>query len=977
MSPGAGRTRFAVLGPLEAEVDGRPVDVTSPHQRTLVTVLLTDPGRPVATERLVDALWGQRPPPTAVNSLQSHIARLRRVLGAPHLLVRRQGGYLLAVSRDQVDATAFEDLVARADRTAEAAARVQLLDQALDLWRGEPPLPDGPWPGDAERLRLLRLQALETHAATLLQMGQADRAVTDLHAVLASDPLREAAVRLLVRSLAWSGRAAEADRVVQDYRRRLADEHGLDPSPALDELHLSLLRGELGSGLPDVVARRPGDRPGFVRPAPPRVRSRFVGRKQELEELRRLLAARSVVTVTGPGGVGKTRLVVELVASLGGPHRVVWVELADAFSVSDVLGRLALATGSATPADPASLEPVVEALGGGARLVVLDDCDQAAELVAEVCDRLVDAVPDLRVLATSRAPLHVESERVVRLHPLTVDDEGAEVSPALELFVDRAGDAVSRDDEEQLAVAREVVTRLDGLPLAIELAARQAGNLGLAVLRDRLHQPLDLLTARGRPAHPGHRGLRELVRWSTQLLTEVERTALRRLGVVVGRVPLDLLEDVLDDDLLRRSQVAGLVGSLVESSLVVREDPDRFGLLETIRAVVVEELEERGERLVLEARHCAAVTRAARERARALSGFDEARAVAALHQLVPDLQAAVSRAEERRDVVALCGLAAAVHRYAYHSQRYELLAAGERAAELLDAGARVATPAPPGQVAVALAGAAALALARGDLAGASYRAGQAVVAADGAALGLAAAWEVRGDVALVVGRTTEAGAAYDRAIAAAREAGLPAEEVDAWTGLALVHAYAGDYAAGTAAAREAERIAGPLGNPSASAWARYASGELEADRDPVTALSSFDAAAELGAAVDNHLVTGMAATAAAAVRARHGDPQPALDHFRRVLEHWRQNGGTTSQLTTVRNLAVLLARIGRDEAAATLLGAAHDSRLHEPERRRVALARATLAERLGAEAFEDRCRRGAGLGFDELVEVALAAVTES
>lgn len=448
------------------------------------------------------------------------------------------------------------------------------------------------------------------------------------------------------------------------------------------------------------------------------------------------------------------------------------------------------------------------------------------------------------MLATTRASLGIPEERLVRLEPLSTDGPD---SPAVSLFLDRVGPGVDGDDADQRARVVDIVARVDGLPLAIELAARQVARLGLAPVHDRLDDRLDLLLART-ARHPAHGDLRSLIAWSTSTLDDERRDVLRGLAGFAATFTLEMAEQLLAASGKAPGSVPLAVAELVDRSLVIRTTDDRYRLLDTIRAVTRE---------------------------------DTPAAVARLNALLPDLQAAVTAVAGLKDATRAAALARAVRGYAYHTQRIELLAVGRGAVELLDEGDE-----------------------------SSMRADAHVTDAVHALF--------RGD--------------FDRAASCARiaidDAG-PADDV---------------------AAARAWALAEARGNPTLLAWVHFARAELAADRDPQAALEDVQHAITHSDRVDNYLIGGVARSVRSAIRARHGDPGEALADYRRALQHWRRDPNPTLQTTTLRNLSVLLARIGRDEEAALLDGAAgQDERLFEAEAERVQRARDSVTQRLGPE----------------------------
>ncbi|MBM2622140.1 winged helix-turn-helix domain-containing protein [Actinoplanes sp. LDG1-06] len=856
-----------MLGPFEA---GRPVAGGS--QRTVLALLALHAGQPVSVAALVDALWPDGAPASARNSLQSHVARLRAALGTPGLITLTPAGYCLAVARDQVDVLLFEDLL-----KAGAA------ETALELWRGEP-LPE--FEGEPFRGLATRLTGVHREAwAAISEKGGPD---DELRAAVAADPCWERGAVTLARSEAEKGRRGEALETLRRYSDAVVDQLGIDPSEAVRELQVAILRHE--------PEREP------QKTAVPLRFSTFLGRAGEQRELAGLMAEPGLVTVTGPGGVGKTRLVAETVRARS---RVAWVDAADV-SAADFPAAVALAVG----ARPGPLDEPVVLAGRHAReftVVVLDNCEHVVEGAA----RVAEAMRGVRVVVTSQERLRVDGERVLELGPL-----GGEA--AARLFRERAritdgGDAVG-----------EIVDRLDRLPLAIELAATQAAALGVGELRERLDDRLDLLVRGQRTGAARHRTLRAVVQWSYGLLDDRERAVLSGLSVFAGAFTVGQAEAVVGG-----AAVAATLASLVDRSLVARHGPGRFRLLETVRAYASEQLGAAREALF--DRHAEAMLTAVRRLDREFRGPGQVRAVRELDGLLPDLRLVVARGRVAEP------LAAALYRYGYRCQQYEVLAWGRTA--LAAADTHAADP-------DALAAAATHAWGRGDLA-------EARAFAERAAHPTAAIHEVLGDVALVSCDPATALAHY-RAMD-----GEPVHRVAGLVGEALVLAWSGRAADAVAVARSAVDLADATGNPGARAEARYGLGEALGDSDPERALELLTEAAGLAATVDDRLFRGASETAAVAIRSRHGDPAAALASFREVLALWREVGNDTLRAAALRNLVVLLVRVGADETAVLVDAALPPADVYPAEQARIDRARAAVAERLGAGRVAALRRRGA------------------
>jgi predicted ATPase/DNA-binding winged helix-turn-helix (wHTH) protein len=573
-----------VLGPLEVQLDGRPVAVGGGRLRALLACLALEAGRPVSTGRLVDALWEEDLPADQVHALQSLISRLRRALGNGSLVAPAPGGYRLDV---EVDAQHFERLVNDARSSGDPERKGELLREALALWRG-PALEDLVdyrfAAAAAARLEDLRLAALADRVATDLALGHGDRLVGELEALCAEHPLHERLAAQLIAALAAAGRQADALAAYERVRRLLSEELGVPPGAELQAAHMAVLQGE----------QAPRRRTNLSAPV-----TRFVGREREIAQIGEQLEHARLVTLLGPGGAGKTRLAREAVA--GWVDRVtdgVWmVELAPVTAEIDivpaVLGALGLREAVLREALVArdGLDRLLDVLGDRETILVLDNCEHLIAGVAELADRLLAGCPGLRLVATSREALAISGERLVAVPPLAQ-------TPAEELFADRAAAALPGFVMDEHG--SEICRRLDGLPLALELAAARLRSLPVRELAQRLDDRFRLLTGGSRTALPRHRTLRAVVDWSWDLLEEPERRLARRLAVFSAGATVESASAVDETDALD-----GLA-ALVERSLlqvVPDSEPTRYRMLETLREYGLEKLEEAGELQDARTRH--------------------------------------------------------------------------------------------------------------------------------------------------------------------------------------------------------------------------------------------------------------------------------------------------------------------------------------------------------------------------------------
>jgi predicted ATPase/DNA-binding SARP family transcriptional activator len=584
---------FRVLGPVEVVGDGAAIALGGPKQRALLAELLLSRGAAVPRERLVDALWGERPPASAHSSLQVYVHGLRRAVGADRVETRG-GAYRVCVEPDELDLLRFERLLAHGRRALAEGAPAEAdeaLEAALGLWRGEAlgDLGDSPVRAAASALEELRRQALELRIDARLALGEHDEVIGLLEGLIAGEPYRERLREQLITALYRSGRQRDALAAYQDARRLLADDLGVEPGPALRELERAILLQDEGLS----IARPPIARPTLPVPATP-----LVGRLLDVAALEAMIRGDGMrlVTLTGPGGTGKTRLALAAAEQIAAGSRdgAAFVDLSSIQDADLVPGAIASAL---ELDDPGDIEP---RLRDSSMLLVLDNLEQMADTVAPRVAGLLERSPRLKVLATSRVPLRVRGEHEYPVQPLPVADparsfEELAGNEAVALFSARAGavdPAFELTSSNAPAVAR-ICARLDGLPLAIELAAARVRTLPVDRLERRLERALDLLVDGARDLPLRQRTLRSTLDWSYDLLGSDAQALLPRLAVFSGGFTLDSLESLGGGE--------GALESLLEASLVLRRS-DRFVLLETIREYALARLAA-NEQDALRARH--------------------------------------------------------------------------------------------------------------------------------------------------------------------------------------------------------------------------------------------------------------------------------------------------------------------------------------------------------------------------------------
>ncbi|WP_433565644.1 BTAD domain-containing putative transcriptional regulator [Nocardia sp. CA-151230] len=576
---------FGILGPIEARrADGGPFPIGGPQVRALLAVLALDAGRVVGRERLIDDLYGSEPPGEVGHALQSQVSRLRRALrtgvGDGEFVESAGAGYRLAVDPESVDALRFARLAEqgrKALRDRDSGAAMTLLDEALGLWRG-PALADvrdAPFAeSQGARLDEARLAAEEDRAEAALAVGDPQAVVATLSELVAAHPLRERARALLMRALYAAGRQAEALESFEAGRRLLADELGADPSAELMDAHLAILRA-------DEVAAVSNRR----LPTP---LTSFVGREDELARLVPLVAQTRLVTLIGPGGTGKTRLALAAGNRVRGD--VCFVELAPLVDGVQAAQAIASALGCrdlsahAAPGPRDFESQLVAVLTDRPLLLILDNCEHVVLDIARLAHRLLVACPGLRILATSREALRVTGETLfpVPQLPMAPPDSALAdqlAAPAVRLFADRAA-AVRPGflpDAGSIALVARICRRLDGLPLAIELAAARLRSLDLPEIDARLTDRFRLLARGDRTAEPRHQTLQAVVAWSWELLDHAEQQLAQRFSVFTGGATAEQARRVCDID-----DIDDLLADLTDKSLLDIA-AGRYRMLETIR----------------------------------------------------------------------------------------------------------------------------------------------------------------------------------------------------------------------------------------------------------------------------------------------------------------------------------------------------------------------------------------------------------
>lgn len=623
---------FRLLGPLEVWRGGQQLPIRGAKPRALLAILLLYADHVMSTDALIDALWGERPPARAANALQVHVSALRRTLAscragpeAHQLLITRPPGYLLRLGRHELDLVRFERLLgeARAAMAIDPATAAARFGEAIALWRG-PALADFVYErfasAEAARLEEMRLAAREDWVECELARGNHAGVVGELERLVTEHPLRERPAGQLMLALYRCGQQGQASAIFQSTRSALGEQLGMEPGPSLRRLFQQILEQD-----PGLQLAQPEPAAGAVMAGPP-ARARhnlpieltsFIGRERELEEVCTLLEQRRLLTLTGAGGSGKTRLALRAArrALARYPDGTWLVELAPLSDPALVATAMAASVGIRAQAGTLA-EALTRSLRDSRVLIVLDNCEHLLDACAGLVHALLSNCERVRILATSRQPLGIASEATWPVPGLEFPSGVAAASPeevagcaAVRLFAERADAArpgFTLGAGTAAAVA-QICRRLDGIPLAIELAAARTRVLNPDDIVRRLDDRFGLLTGGARDALPRQQTLQATIDWSHDLLSEAERVLFRRLSVFAGGWTLSDAERVCPGESLAVEDAFDALSELVAKSLVLA-DPSltgsaRYGMLETLRAYAAQQLRVAGERELLGRRH--------------------------------------------------------------------------------------------------------------------------------------------------------------------------------------------------------------------------------------------------------------------------------------------------------------------------------------------------------------------------------------
>lgn len=961
------------------------------RERCVLANLAVQVGEVVPVAALLDLLWGDDPPRTAHKSVQTAVANLRTAIraawpdGSGPRVVTESGGYLLVGGTCAVDVVEFESL-AEVGREAlvrgDGVGALEALSRAVALWRGHEPadLGDGTEAAiEAQRLRERRLDVLADRLDAELVVGRHDAVAAELGSLCRMWPHRERLHELLMVALYRSGRQADALAVYRRLHSALVEGFGIEPGASARSLQQRILDHD-----PSLLVPQTPSAPSALLPARPgkmgRVGQRtLVGRDHVLPALRTVLDNRRLVTLVGPGGVGKSALAEAVVGGIR-DRVIIWCSLSAVLDPKALVPELAAGVGVRQTAGVSVFEAVRDALAVEPALLVLDSCEHLLDVIADVVDGLMARCPQLNVLATSRERLSLPGETVWPVEGLTLPGDGIDARDAasVELFVQRATEADPHFNVvPALGAVAQICRRLDGMPLAIELAAARIRALSAKEIAKRLDRRFDLLVGGRRIGEPRHRSLRETVDWSYELLGAREQVLFRRLGVFVGPFTLEAAEAVGACEALSPDEIPALVADLVDKSMVAVRHGDldtHYRLLDTLRAFAQDKLEEAGELEAVESAYVAFQRAFVARLGEEAVGPDEPTAAARIRAGFGDIRHAVSLARRSGDLEALVELIAGLGGYLRFHQGWEV---SGWAAETL---ALVEKVAPDDHECRTVLG--------GVASWSQWFAGDLVAAEEIATRTLAASSSLHAGTASVLA-TLAVVHMYDGlpdavdiaergfSIAMDRdEIFLAAYLAGA---LAITKAYAGDPDAAGADLDRQESLVDALDNPSARAWWLYCQAEVSADRNPERTVQLARKAAAVARLAHSNLLENVSRITAVTVAARHGMGEGLRDEFEDLINRFRRDGAWTHVHVIVWNLVELLALQGRLEEAAVLL---HASPAGAPDPYgdqlvRLDRLRAQASAALAPAVFDAAAARGAAMTRDELAAYALEVLAGS
>jgi predicted ATPase/DNA-binding SARP family transcriptional activator len=954
-------TTFDVLGPLRIVADGTEINLPGHLQRRLLAALLLHHGRVVSVDRLTELVWPDGDAPEGSAALQSLVFRLRQRVSDLRIEFRPPG-YVAQVDESALMSVRFEHAVQSAAslRTTDPSAALRAVEQALAMWRGDPygdlvESDDGRI--EIERLEESWLRANEERFELLVSLGRQVEVVAELEAFASRHPLRERLRLALIDALSATGRRADALRVYDDYRRTLAEELGVAPSVSLRSRHERLLQEDdlEPAAEPAPVARRQTVR----RPTSP-----LIGRADVLAEIERLVEHVRLVTLIGPGGVGKTRLVIEACHLLADRFdNVVFCDLSMASSES-VIDVVIEAVGIETRAGQEAGERLEAVLRHERCLLVLDNCEHVIDAAATVTERLLQLTDRLVVVATTRERLAVDGEHLLAVPPLELDGVG---SPAVALFLERANAVAPgfRADADTIEGVVALCRRLDGLPLAIELAAARLQSLRLDEIAAGLDESLAVLRS-GRRTVERHRSVEAALQWSFDLLDDGDRAALHAAAMFSTAFEAGDVATALGvGNIEARERMA----ALVERSLAGRQSSGRFYLLDIVRQFARQRIDP-AVRTRLQSGFADAIgATAERLAAEARTAHDDS-PIRAFNALAGDFRSVVARSLAEGRVEIALRITLSVRDLALNTLSPDLMRMAADVAEAADA---LDHPLTADAYAMAAQGA----WKRGDLAEMRQLLIKAEAAVD--RLHIGDRYDVLGTIAtelLAHGRMAEAAALYRRGNQTPEAVDDPLRLAEGGGTMAICLSYAHDPTAIAEADRLLDAVV-PIGGDVAGAWCYYAAGECRIDSDPAMARAHLTRAVELARNGGGSFVEAVAGASLASLDVRLGDTRSAIDTYRWLLPLWLRAGVRSPFWTAMRWVTRLLCDIDQPIAAARLLGAIGgpdaDFEHLGDDRQHMQAISAALLEQLGEETYASEYARGAKLDDAAATELVMTA----
>jgi predicted ATPase/DNA-binding SARP family transcriptional activator len=965
-----------VLGGVTLHRGGDHIALGGPKAQVLLSVLVAHCDTLVSIDRLVDALWGDEPPKSAVGTVQSLVSRLRTVLEPDFTIAFGSGGYRLDVHDGEIDATRFESSCARA-RAAESGASLPILEAGLRLWHGpafgdcaDIPLVQG----EARRLDELRLVATDEWAEARMESLDPASMVGELESLVTRHPLREIYWRLLMLALYRAGRQAEALRRASEFRTILRIEAGLDPSADARELEARILADDRSLL---AVKDPPRSSSASMRRQQLEGVTSFVGRDPHVAALTSAIERQPLISITGPGGVGKTRLALRAAAE-------VMDEFADGLTVVELAAHSdpssapqAIARALDVQQQPnRSIETTLEEfLAPTQTLLVLDNCEHLVDTLAPLVDRLRSSCPRLRILTTSRSSLGLAGEYIEALDPLAIpledaDDFGEiESCPAVELFVSRAAATTPGFEltEHNARSVAAICRRLGGLPLALELAAARLRTMNEVSLAERLKDRIEMPGQTQRGADGRLRSLHEMVLWSYELLTAEEQELFEQLAVFAGGFDPAAAEAVcaLAGD---RYSVLGLIASLVDKSMVlVDRRTARYQLLAPLREFGLDRLGKRGTVELTEIRHAAWFLDRAEAGAIGLDSADEARWSSELLRDYDNYRSAHVAVVRLQDADSALRLVKALREFAFRRVNYEITSWAQ-AATALDGAA------DHPDYSTALAIVAYGKFVGGDMRGAidlGHRSLEHHRDSELSDTGLAE--RVLGNAYFYLAESDTAMEWMNRMLLSSRRDEAHGRLAQNTFMLSVACTSVGDGIRGAVLAGEARAAADASNSPTAHARADFALGLALESVEPEESLILLRRASVIAGDVGNRWLEAFALTEVHSLRAQQGELLASLSGYADVVDLWYRGGDWANQWLSLRRVLGIFAELGEHVSAAVLhgaltaMGAAQAMPIDPADAERLSEGVRQVQSLLGPASFADAVRQGTAMKDREIV----------